>query len=125
LAPTALLAGDLLGFFGARGHDGTSFPGTSQGGLSVTASENFTLTAKGSSVEVWTTPIGTATRVQTMQWTSTIITATIPIRLGLPGALTTGHCSRRFTVLRRRTSVSTILSVAIANSYIQVLLIPA
>jgi len=65
LAPAAVLSGDLLGAFAARGYGATNF-GTGGGGISVRAAETWTDVAQGTSINFNTTAIGTntpATRV--------------------------------------------------------------
>jgi hypothetical protein len=58
LAPTAVLAGDALGYFGAGGYGATSW-GNSAGAMAVVAMENWTDTANGNAVAFATTPLGT------------------------------------------------------------------
>ena len=58
--PSAVLAGDSLGGFLARGYGATTFSGT-RGGIFVTASENWTDTAQGTMLNFNTTGTGTIT----------------------------------------------------------------
>jgi hypothetical protein len=65
-APTAVLGGDGLGFFGGRGHTGTGFSTTSIPGMWIRAAENFTNTAQGTSIQFDTIRNGTTQAVSAM-----------------------------------------------------------
>jgi hypothetical protein len=57
-APTAVQAGDALGYFGAGGYGATNW-GDGVGAMAVLAAENWTDTANGTTVAFATTPLGT------------------------------------------------------------------
>jgi len=57
-APTAVLAGDALGYFAAGGYGATTF-GDGVGAMAVFAAETWTDTANGTTVAFATTPLGT------------------------------------------------------------------
>jgi hypothetical protein len=61
-APAALQSGDILGGVFVQGHDGTAFGPTNVGAIRFTAAENYAVGAKGTILELATTPIGSATR---------------------------------------------------------------
>ncbi len=58
LAPTAVANGDQLVFIGARGHDGTAFTTSSDAFMQITATQNWTNTARGTRIDLATTPNG-------------------------------------------------------------------
>ena len=58
--PTAILTGDNLVQYAGAGYDGSAF-GNRDAGIQFEASENFTPTAKGTSIALFTTPNGTNT----------------------------------------------------------------
>jgi hypothetical protein len=59
-APTALLAGNLIGSIAARGHNGTEFT-VSRAALQFAAAQNWTTTANGTRITLSTTENGTTT----------------------------------------------------------------
>jgi hypothetical protein len=56
--PTAVQAGDALGYFGATGYGATNW-GNGAGVMAVVAAENWTDTANGNTIAFVTTPLGT------------------------------------------------------------------
>lgn len=58
-APTAVLQGQQLGRYLARGYDGVNIPLSAFSGIIASATENFSVSNQGSNLQVWTTPIGT------------------------------------------------------------------
>lgn len=60
--PSPILAGDIIGNVTAAGWaSGNGYGGIGVGGIRIIADENFTSTARGSRVEIYTTPMGTIT----------------------------------------------------------------
>lgn len=59
-APTALLAGDLMGVWGVRGHDGGGFSGASDASMRMTANQNFAPGSHGTRISFNTTADGSA-----------------------------------------------------------------
>lgn len=62
-SPTASQNGDLLSSFSARGYGTTAFASTSAGRYGIYASENWTDSAQGTSIQLETTANGTTTRL--------------------------------------------------------------
>jgi len=62
--PTAVSVNNLMGSIGVRGYDGTTFSGGGRAGIYMYAAEDFTPTAQGTFLDISTTPIGAATRVE-------------------------------------------------------------
>ena len=60
LLPTALLTGDEIATFAAVGYYGAGFGTTGNANFIFYAAENFTLTNRGTSCKVGTTPLGTS-----------------------------------------------------------------
>lgn len=60
-SPSAVQYNDVLGNFTAAGWANTGYGGVAVGGLKVVADENFTDVARGSRVEIYSTPKGTIT----------------------------------------------------------------
>jgi hypothetical protein len=56
--PSAVLAGDSLGYFGAGGYGATQF-GDGVGAMAIVAAENWTDTAQGTTIGFANTPLGT------------------------------------------------------------------
>ena len=56
--PSAVQAGDALGYFGATGYAATTW-GNGAGAIAVVAAENWTDTANGNAIGFATTPVGT------------------------------------------------------------------
>lgn len=73
-APTQLLSGDPLGFFGTRGYGASQFAVANTGSLQFVAAENFTNTANGTYFIVNATPIGSVTLAEAMRVASTGVT---------------------------------------------------
>lgn len=69
LTPTAVLANDSLGIFGARGYGATTFSGTIAA-IDLRAAENFTGSANGSMITFDTTALGATTRTSKAWLTS-------------------------------------------------------
>jgi len=65
-APTAVLLNDSLGVFNGRGHDGVAFPTGGSGGMGISAAENWTTLAHGTSLNWSVTPIGSLTTTGVM-----------------------------------------------------------
>jgi hypothetical protein len=61
--PTATQSTHVLGIFGARGHDGTSFT-SSRARIEIGASQNWTSTANGTNISFYTTANGTTSSQQ-------------------------------------------------------------
>jgi hypothetical protein len=68
-APSAVLAGDFLGLFGARGYGSTGFASTNRAVIRFVASENWTDTAQGTLMSFHTNVNGTTTGVERMRIT--------------------------------------------------------
>jgi hypothetical protein len=63
--PTAVQAGNELIRISATGYDGNSLPGAGQSRIVFQAIENFTTTARGANLSIWTTATGTNVLVKT------------------------------------------------------------
>ena len=63
--PTAVQAGDELIRISSTGHDGNSVPGAGSARILYTAKENYTVSAKGTNLSIWTTAIGSTTLTKT------------------------------------------------------------
>ena len=63
--PTAVQAGDELIRISSTGHDGNSVPGSGSARIVYQAKENYTTTAKGTNLSIWTTAIGSTTLTKT------------------------------------------------------------
>ena len=63
--PTAVQAGDELIRISSTGHDGNSVPGSGSARIVHQAKENYTTTAKGTNLSIWTTAIGSTTLTKT------------------------------------------------------------
>jgi hypothetical protein len=63
--PTALAIGDILGEYDFTGHDGTNYNTSSR--ISATATETFTVSARGSHMQFYTTQTGTNTLSEKMR----------------------------------------------------------
>ena len=59
--PTQTLAGDIISRVGANPHDGTAFAGISTMRIDFVNAEDQTISARGSKLEFWTTPLGSTT----------------------------------------------------------------
>jgi hypothetical protein len=59
--PTVTQTGDVLSRFGGSGYGTSGFLGSGTGRLDLVAAENFTDTAKGTNIQLWTTPAGSNT----------------------------------------------------------------
>lgn len=68
-SPTAVLANDYLGTFGARAYGATGFSTTTRGMIGIKASENWTDSAQGASIVFETTANSATTRVERMRIT--------------------------------------------------------
>ena len=68
---TAVLADDMLGFLGASGFNGSEYPTALNGGLGVIAAEDFTTSANGTYLGLFTTESGTAITSERMRITDT------------------------------------------------------
>lgn len=55
-SPSTTLSGDTIAIFSGAGYDGTSFGTQTSGSMRVVATENLTPTARGTAVQIWTTP---------------------------------------------------------------------
>lgn len=62
-APTAVLAGDSIGNFNFRGHNGVSMPISATAGVAAVATENHSLTTGGTALAFRTTTNGTTNQV--------------------------------------------------------------
>lgn len=68
---TAISSGDALANFGGFGHDGTAYGSTSPDArFSIIAQENFTTSAHGTGIDVYTTRIGTITGLKMARFTA-------------------------------------------------------
>ena len=70
-SPTALISGDAIGAFTARGHNGTSMSSTSRAAFIGYASENWTSTANGTFVSIFNTANGAASQTERLRLFST------------------------------------------------------
>ncbi len=68
-SPTAVLANDYLGTFGARGYGATGFSPATRGMIAIKASESWTDTAQGASIVFETTVNSGTTRTEKMRIT--------------------------------------------------------
>ncbi|MCM2354015.1 MAG: tail fiber domain-containing protein [Pseudobdellovibrio sp.] len=66
-SPTAVLANDYLGTFGARGYGATGFSTTTRGMIGIKASESWTDTAQGAAMTFETTANSSTTRLERMR----------------------------------------------------------
>ena len=66
-SPTASQLGDNLGTFGARGYGSTGFSSTSRAGYKIWAAENWTDSAQGSYLTIYTTAAGGTTTSEKMR----------------------------------------------------------
>ena len=93
-SPAAVQAGDILGFIGGRGHNGTDFGTFSDGALVIYAADRFTTTSHPTYLTLETTPIGSTTRLERVRITSEgnvgIGTTTPVARLHVNGLLYAG-----------------------------------
>ncbi len=78
-APTAIQAGDVMGYFGAGGYGTTGF-GDGAGAMAIIAAENWTDTANGATVAFASTSIGTTDFVPRM-----VILPSGFVGIGTPG----------------------------------------
>lgn len=69
-SPSAVLSGDYLGSFGARGYGATGFSSTSKGLVSILAAEDWSDTAQGSDILFETTALSGTTRAEKMRITA-------------------------------------------------------
>ena len=60
-APTPSQSGDIIGRFSSFGYGNTTFNTASDARIDMGATENFTDTAHGTSIQLWTTPVGANT----------------------------------------------------------------
>ncbi len=60
-SPTAVLSGEGIGAFGARGYGATGFSGGNRARILFSAAENWTDTAQGTFLDLQTTPTGSTT----------------------------------------------------------------
>lgn len=65
-APTAVQSGNTMGFVGATGYGATGFGASTTGIMQFVATENFTDTAQGTSMQFRTTPNGSVTKATRM-----------------------------------------------------------
>ncbi|WP_409479478.1 tail fiber domain-containing protein [Pseudobdellovibrio sp. HCB154] len=70
-SPTAVLANDYLGTFGARGYGTTGFSPATRGMIGIKANENWTDTAQGTAISFETTANSGTTRLERMRITDT------------------------------------------------------
>lgn len=63
--PTAIQAGDEIIRISSTGHDGNSVPGAGTARIVYQAKENYTTSARGTNLSVWTTAIGSTTLTKT------------------------------------------------------------
>ncbi len=66
-SPTAVLSGQAIARFLGNAYGATGYSTKADGGLEVRAAENWTDTAQGDRVQLWTTPIGSVTPA--LRWT--------------------------------------------------------
>jgi hypothetical protein len=69
-SPSAIIAGDELGFIKFRGYDGSSFNTNDQTEIGAVAAENFSSGGNGSYLKFMTTPIGNVSGYERMRITS-------------------------------------------------------
>lgn len=63
--PTAVQAGNEIIRISSTGHDGNSVPGAGTGRIVYQAKENYTTSARGTNVSIWSTAIGSTTLTKT------------------------------------------------------------
>jgi hypothetical protein len=63
--PTAVQAGEEIIRISSTGHDGNSVPGAGSARIVYQAKENYTVSAKGSNLSIWTTAIGSTALTKT------------------------------------------------------------
>jgi hypothetical protein len=69
-SPTAIQAGDEIIRISATGYDGTSLPGAGQARILFQATENYTTTARGANISIWTTATGSNVLTKTATFDS-------------------------------------------------------
>jgi len=69
-SPTAIQAGNELIRISSTGHNGTSVPGTGSARILYQAIENYTPTAVGTNISIWTTAIGSNVLTKTATFDS-------------------------------------------------------
>lgn len=85
-APTAIQSGDVIARFGFVGWDGTDFgaPGGAGTGVDVVAIENFTDSAQGTNIKLYTSPATANTKVLSMTVASNVVT--FPANVSVTGS---------------------------------------
>ncbi len=89
--PTAVQAGNEIIRISSTGHDGNSVPGAGTGRIVYQAKENYTTTARGTNVSIWSTAVGTTvlSKVATFDVESgaTLTKATVQGNLTVDGSI--------------------------------------
>lgn len=89
-APTAIQNNDVIARFGFVGWDGTDFgaPGGAGTGIDVVAIENFTDSAQGTNIKLYTSPATANTKVLSMTVASNVVTFPANVSVGGSGGVT-------------------------------------
>jgi hypothetical protein len=98
-SPLNTLTGNILGNINFRGYDGTGFSSNADASILLTAAEDFTSTAHGTSMTFATTPKGTTSTATRMAITSegnvgigtTNPTGSLDVRSSATGGAVSGH----------------------------------
>lgn len=99
-SPTAIQSGDVLARFGFTGWDGTDFgaPGGAGCAIDVVAIENFTDSAQGTNIKLYTSPATANTKTLSMTVASNVVT--FPANVAVTGIVTsTGNISTPGNIL--------------------------
>ena len=88
-APTAIQSGDTIARFGFTGWDGTDFgaPGGAGCAIEAVAIENFTSSAQGTNIKLFTSPAGANTKVLSMTVASNVVTFPANVAVGGTGGI--------------------------------------
>ena len=88
-APTAIQSGDVIARFGFTGWDGTDFgaPGGAGCAIEAVAIENFTSSAQGTNIKLFTSPAGANTKVLSMTVASNVATFAGNVAVGGTGGI--------------------------------------
>jgi hypothetical protein len=90
-SPTAIQAGDEIIRISATGYDGTSLPAAGQTRILFQATENYTTTARGANISIWTTATGSNVLTKTATFAAasgiTVDKATVTGNLTVGGSI--------------------------------------
>lgn len=120
LAPTANQNGDIIGEWGVRGYNGTSFASASMGYLLLNANENWTTTANGTNISLQVTRNATTTlrNVTSVLNTSASISGVAISDLGSGFLIKEGSNARMGVVTLSAGSATILNSTVTANTRI-------